>query len=241
VQIARRRIRELSEEVDQLHHESMRTAHQDLAEVHFGEVAGELRPARRRFLAQAAAGSALVIGSSVVPIGRLLPAAWAQDDPSDTDLATFAASLELAAVAAYNTAVGTGKLSGPGAAIGSMFAGHHQDHADALNAILGEEAVVEQANPAVLKEFGPKITGAADEDAILEVAYGIEEAATSTYLFSLGVIRDPRQAGALATILPVESQHATVLASMLDKDPGDYLIDFITDENALDPADYPAR
>lgn len=239
--IDRRRLRELSAEVDQLHHESMRTARQDLAEVHFGEVADELRPGRRRFLAQAAAGSALTLGATVLPVGRFLPAAWGAEEPSDADLAAFAAGLELAAVAAYNTAAGTGKLSGPASAVGTMFAGHHQDHADALNDILGEEAAVEKANPAVLKEFGPKLTGAANEKAILRVAYSIEEAAASTYLFALGVIRDPKQAGAVATILPVESQHATVLGSMLDMDPGEYLIDFVTTEHALDPADYPAR
>ena len=239
MQIDRRRLTELSEEVDDLHHQSMATVREGLAEVHFGEVADRLRPSRRRVLAGAAAGSAaLAAGSGFLPVGGLLtPAGSAEAD--DLALARFAAGLELAAVAAYNVASGTGRLSGPTAAIASMFAGHHQDHADALNAIVGEEEAVGKPNAAVLKRFAPRITRASDEKQILGIGLAIEEAATSTYYFALGVIEDPQHAGALATILPVESQHATVLGTLLGREPDSYLIDFVTADHALDPDDFP--
>lgn len=238
--IDHRQFTELSHEVDQLHHESMRTLEDEFAEVHFGAVAAEHREERRSFLKQVAAGGALLtVGSMVTPVGRLLPRAWAQDTPTDAELAAFAAGLELAAVAAYRTAVDTGKLSNATATVGAMFSGHHDEHAKALNAILGEAAVTEP-NKTVLAEFEPMISGAADEAAILEIAYGIEEAAASTYLFAIGTLTDAKNAGALGTILPVESQHATVLATVLGKDPSEYLIDFVNEDAALDPADFPA-
>ena len=83
------------------------------------------------------------------------------------------------------------------------------------------------------------IQGAADEDAVLNVLYGVEEAAASTYLATIGAITDATDAGTLATILPVESQHATVLGTFLQKDPSSYLIDFVTTDTALDIKDYP--
>jgi rubrerythrin len=240
VQIDKSQLDDLSQEADQLHHESMRTIREEFAEIHFGEVVPGHRNTRRSFLGKAGAGGALLtVGSMVMPLSRLMPAAWAQADPSDADLAKFAAGLELAAVRAYKAAAGTGKLSAQAKAVGVMFAGHHQDHADALNDILGDQAV-KAPNKTVLDKFGPMITGAKDEPAILEIARGVEEGAASTYLLAIGLLDDAKSAGALGTILPVESQHATVLATVLKKPASDYLIDFVTTDNALKPADYPA-
>lgn len=240
MQIDKRQLGVLSEEVDQLHHESMRTIRDDLAEIHFGEIAKATRGSRRDFMKKAGiGGAALTVGSMVAPVSRFLPAAWAQETPDDATLAKFAAGLELAAVAAYGVAVGTGKLSDATKTVGQMFAGHHQQHADALNSILGD-AAVEKANKSVVAAFGPMIEKAADEDAILDAARQVEEGAASTYLFALGAIADATTAGALATILPVESQHATVLATVLGLPADQYLLDFVTQDNVLDPAKYPA-
>ena len=240
MQIDKRQLAGLSEEVDQLHHESMKTLKDEFGEIHFGELAKNNRDARRDFMKKAGiGGAALTVGSMVSPISAFLPQAWAADAPSDADLAKFAASLELAAVAAYGVAVKTGKLSDAAKNVGTLFASHHQDHADALNSILGSAAVT-KPNTTVVNAFGPKIQAAADEAAILEIARTVEEGAASTYLFALGYLQDKKNAGALATILPVESQHATVLATVLKKPASDYLIDFLTLDNALDPAKYPA-
>jgi hypothetical protein len=240
LQIDRRQLADLADEVDQLHHESMRTIHEELGELHFGEIVPGHRENRRRFLAKAAAGGALLTtGSLVAPIGRLLPAAGAQAASKDVELASFMASLELAAVEAYKAAAGTGKLNNLVTEIGTMFAGHHQAHADALNQIVGEDAAITKPNAAVLQQFGPQISSAANQDAVLEIAFSLEEAAASTYLSVLSDIADSRDAGVLATILPVEGQHATVLGTILGKDPSEFLIEFVTTDAALDPADYP--
>ena len=242
MQIDKRQLKDMTEEVDQLHHESMRTLRDEFGEIHFGDGGKSLRNGRRDFMVKAGVGgAALAAGSLIAPVSGLMPAAWAADTATytDVDLAKFAAGLELAAVGAYQAAVKTGKLSDAAKGVGTVFATHHQDHADALNSILGS-AKVTAGNKTVLSTFGPKIAGAADEAAILDIARMIEEAAASTYLFAIGALTDPKNAGALATILPVESQHATVLATVLKKPASDYLIDFVTLDNALDPAKFPA-
>jgi len=234
VQIDKRRLAELSDEVDQLHHESMRTLRDSAT--------------RRSFLTKAATGGGLLaVGSMVAPISGFMPAAAAQEGEGeapvsdDVELAMFMAGLELAAVEVYRAAAATGKLTNAGNQIATMFGGHHQAHADALNEIIGEDAAITKPNATVVDEFAPMIRAAADEVAILEIAYSLEEAAASTYLVAVGELEDARHAGTLATILPVESQHATVIATALGKPASEYLIDFLTPDAAVDPADYPAE
>lgn len=241
MQIDNRQLAGLTAEVDQLHHESMRTLKEEFGEIHFGEVAKATRGGRRDFMKKAGVGGAvLTVGSMVSPIGRFIPSAWAQDAPlDDAALAKFAAGLELAAVAAYGVAVDTGKLSEAVTKVGATFQSHHQDHADALNSILGD-AAVDAPNNTVVTTFAPMIQDAADEAAILKIAYQIEEAAAATYLFALGAITDLKNAGALATILPVESQHAVVLGAATGMSPADYIPDFESPEAALNPSEFPA-
>ena len=123
-----------------------------------------------------------------------------------------------------------------------MFGGHHQDHADTLNGILGEEAAVTEPNAALRRRVraddrGRRRRGRHPRDRLLP------RGGRRLHLPR----RDRRcsktsgNAGALATILPVESQHATVLATVLGKTASEYLIDFLTTDAALDPADYPAE
>lgn len=239
--ISARELRSLVERVDDQHRDGMRTARQELEEVHFGETARRLGSTRRQLLGRAVAGGAvLAIGTSLVPVGRLLPAAAAQT-LSDVDIARFAASVELAAVAAYQAAVDSGKVtdSAVGAAA-TTFQSHHREHAAAFNGLVttngGEEA---PANAAVLAEFGPLLESAADQAALLEIAFQLEQAAASTYLFALGALTVPAAYSAVATILPVESQHAVVLGTVLGKAPADYLPGFETQDAALDPAALP--
>ena len=122
--------------------------------------------------------------------------------------------------------------------VGSLFAGHHQEHAEAFGGLAGS-AATRQPNAAILDAFGPMIAGAADQAAVLEIAYGLEEAAAATYLFALGALQSPQAAAATATVLPIESQHAVVLAFALGKDIPSFMPSFETVDQALDPADFP--
>ncbi|MCU1352291.1 MAG: ferritin-like domain protein [Acidimicrobiales bacterium] len=240
--IDKRLLLDLTDEVDQLHHESMRTFREEAEELHFGdESLREQREARRGFMTKVGVGGALLTaGALASPIAGFMPAAFAQGGLDDAAIATFAMTVEYAAVEAYKAAAGSGKLEPAVVTIGTTFAGHHKEHGDAFAGIVKATAADKKPNAAILKAFGPKLAAAKDQAALLEIAYTIEEAAAATYLFALGALTDKAHAAATATILPIESQHAVVLATALKKPLADYLPSFQTTKNALDPAKFPA-
>jgi hypothetical protein len=241
VHISAPELRSLVERVDDQHRDGMRTVRSEIEEVHFGEAARRAGPTRRQLLGRAAAGGAvLTIGSTLVPVSRLLPSAAAQA-PSDVDIASFAASVELAAVEAYQAAIDSGLVTDQAvAAAATTFQGHHAEHAAAFNGLATQNGADEVgANAAVLDAFGPMLQAATDQAGLLEIAYQLEEGAAATYLFALGVLTVPEAYAATATILPIESQHAAVLGTVLGKSPDEHLRSFENTDAALDPADFP--
>jgi len=238
VHIDHRQLQDMAADVDEQNRIAMQTMSDELGELHFGSAGEELRDARRRsFLTKAAVAAPLVaVGAATMPITRFLPSAFAAEGAApltDLDIAAYAVTVELAAVAAYQAAVKTGKLSPGSVTVGKSFASHHNQHAGAFSALIG------QANAAVLKAFGPMIASAPNEAAVLDIAYQIEEAAAATYLYALGAMQNKAAAGAVATILPIESQHAVVLGTALKKPTTAYLPSFQNQTAALDPAKYP--
>ena len=241
MEITTRALRQLADDVDDQHREAMATVHEDLREVHFGETSRVLARSRRRFLRDAGLGGAvLTLGSTLVPMARLMPAAWAQETLSDGDLAAFAERVELAAVEAYSAAIDTGLLDGGVVDVAEIFRRHHSEHADAFGAVASDAATGE-ANQAVLDVFAPQIGEAADQDALLQIAQDLENGAAATYYFSLGVLQDRDAALAAATVLPIESQHAVVLGQALGQDLEEYVPTFQGQEGALSPREYPVN
>lgn len=241
MEITTRALRQLAADVDDQHHEAMATIHEDLREVHFGETSRTLAGSRRNFLRNAGlGGAALTIGSTLVPFSRLMPAAWAQQTLSDGDLAAFAESVELAAVEAYTATIETGLLDGGVVDVAEIFREHHREHAEAFAGVASQDATGE-ANQAVLDVFGPLIADAADQAALLQIAQDLENGAASTYFYSLGVLQDRDAALAVATILPIESQHAVVLGQALGQELEEYVPTFQGQEGALSPTEYPVN
>ncbi|CAN5190260.1 hypothetical protein BH18ACT4_BH18ACT4_05350 [soil metagenome] len=238
MRLTTRELGHLASDVDDLHRDAMRSFRDDMAEVHHGETAKLLGRSRRRFMQRADAGGALLaVGSALMPVTRWIPKAGAQEN-DDPAIAAFAESVELAAVATYSAAAASGKLDPAVTAVGTMFAGHHQEHAGAFAGLSGGTATG-QPNQALLDDFAPMVAEAEDQAALLEIAFTLEVAAAATYLFALGALQDAAAAAATATILPVESQHAVVLGQALGKDVGEYMPSFETTDEALDPTDYP--
>ncbi len=236
-----RALRRLAHDVDEQHREQMRSLDNGLAGTH--------ATSRRRFLRRAAAGGAVMFGATAVPLATLVssvPTAGAQTtkveplSSGDTELTRFAQSLELAAVEAYGAIERSRRLTGPVAETARMFAGHHRDHADALGKILtegGADAVTE-ANAAVVQFVTAALRNASDEAGVLRVAFDLEQGAAASYLLALGRIESVTTAGAAATILPVESQHAVVWGQVLELPEPDFLPAFGDVDGAFDPATY---
>jgi len=193
----------------------------------------------------------VTIGSVTLPASRLLPAAFAQEEAkplTDEELAGFAESIELAAVAAYGAAVGSGMLKNSAVVqAATTFSGHHREHATAFAALAagkGGTKATGKPNPGVLQAVGDQIREASSEAGVIKVALDMENAASATYLFALGALKDTARAQLAASVLPVEAQHAVVLGQALGLDlskatDNDVVPAFETVTRAIAPDKFP--
>lgn len=220
MEITARQLRSMVEDVDDAHHQSMRTLASELEELHLGETGRRLVEGRREFLKKAGVGAAAALGTAFGASGVMARAAAAQAGlPVDVLVATYAARVELAAVAAYEAAAGRGLLDQATIGLATVFISHHNDHAGAFNGLLAAvgQPTVGEPDGGLLSQYSPLIATAPDAAALLEVALTLEQAAAATYVDALGRLELPEAALAVAQIAPVESQHALVLATALNK------------------------
>jgi hypothetical protein len=216
VEITARELRALARDVDERHHDAMKTFDDHAANTHRQIVDAS----RRRFLiGTGVGGAALVVGGALGP-GRWLPSASAQGI-TDEDLAAFAQSVELAAVAAYGMAAAA--LSAATKPVGMLFQTHHQQHADAFGAVAKTKAV-KGPNQKLVAALTPALQAVKDEKGALELAFTLENQAAETYAFGLTVASGAAAIGGMATILPIESEHAAVLGAALGKSPADIFV-----------------
>jgi hypothetical protein len=196
-------------------------------------------PTRRRFVRGAGLGAVTVaIGPSLLSLSRRSRSAPAQQS-GDPEITAFAESVELALVEAYQAAATSGKITTPAVAdAAGAFAEHHQEHGAAFGAAAGS-AATGRANPGLLDEVADQLEGAADENDVVEIAFGLESAAAATHLFALGALESPDALQATASILPVEAQHAVVLGVVLGKPATELFPTFENQDRALDSETFP--
>ena len=138
------------------------------------------------------------------------------------------ASLENLAVFAYGAALEAapkgqfGKKVPPAVAeFATNAMKQHKDHAEAFNAALksaGGEAYTE-TNPALTPAV-KKLFGAADSiPKLAMLALTLENTAGATYVKQMGVLTSADALSAVATIAPVERQHAAILSFILGEYP----------------------
>jgi rubrerythrin len=161
-------------------------------------------------------------------------------ESGDAGINAFAQSVELALAEAYAELERSGKVATSNALEATRtFAAHHQEHAAALGEAAGSDATT-TPNRRLANMFRARLRSASDERAALEVALELEDEAASTYLFALGVLEATGALQLAASILPVESQHAVVLASLLNQPPRETFSAFETQDQALRPDEFPA-
>ena len=156
-----------------------------------------------------AARTTAASATSMAPASSMAPSAASQD----LVLARTAASLEKLAVDTYGAA---GALLTTPAVLeaATMFADHHQQHLDALNAVVtgagGDE--VTMMNQAVFDALvKPALDAARTEADALMLAVALEEAAAQTYAFAGGALSTPELRSTIMTIGGVEARHAAAL------------------------------
>jgi rubrerythrin len=244
------RIRRLVERIDEQHREAMRTIEQDLGEVHFGARGAAVADSRRRFVRNLGLGGVLAAGAATAPTLAFASAAAAQSaggtsggdvelPEADLLIVDFAVSLELAAEEAYGLAIARRIFDSQVAEMGRTFARHHHDHAIALATLAGrDEETVGQPNAGLVDELAPRLDAATTTDELLQVLYDVEEGAAATYAEAIGTLESTDAVGPASSILPVESQHATAIGSMLDLPVEDWMPPFQTTADAFDPSTY---
>jgi rubrerythrin len=203
--ISYRDLHRLAGDVDELHHEQMRTFQEESADLHLDAV----RTARRSSLAVPAA----IGGAALVALPFMSSRASAQG-LDDQTIAGYAQGIELAAVEAYKAAAPV--LSSGTLPVAQLFMSHHQQHADAFGAVAGAKKA-SGPNQKLVTALGPTLQGIKDEMAALEFAFTLEGQAAYTYAAALTLLQDPAYAAATATILPIEAQHQVVLGLALGK------------------------
>jgi hypothetical protein len=212
-------------------------------------ILGVPSPSRRSLLKF---GGASVLGAAVLASGGFAVSAAGRPRPTsvptdtsaatgggmgpemDLVLAKTAASLEKLAVDTYGAAAGL--LIAPALLdAATMFADHHQQHLDALNAVItgAGAAAVTEANAAVNAALvQPAVEAAAAEPdpsqaetAAITLAVTLEEAATQTYCFAAGALSTPALRSTIMTIGGIEARHAAALRlAALGQAPADVFV-----------------
>ena len=203
MELTQQELAQLVEEVDHVHHEGMRHFHEEVAEAHLDAA----RTNRRRL-------AAVGVGAVAAPLLLTGIAAARRRAYTDEQIAGYAQSVELAAVAAYGMAAPL--LSAATAPVAQLFMSHHQQHADAFGAVAGASKA-DGPNQKLVTAVTPTLQGLNDENGALEFAFTLEGQAAYTYAAALTLLQDPAYAKATSTILPIEAQHQVVLGLALGK------------------------
>ena len=204
------------------------------------EIHGPRGLSRRRFLLDAGAGLAAVLGgSAAVFAGAADPADAAP--LTDQSVALFLQSIELAMVSAYGVASQNGKLHTPSSvALVNAYSAHHTAHASALAAFSASTST--QPNPGVLLAVGDEMREAPDEMHVLGVAFDSENAIAATYLYAIGVLKGVQVLQSCAGIFPVECAHGATLGQIIGRDPdndADMVPPFQTTDDVISITMYP--
>lgn len=192
------------------------------------ELLGVPAPGRRQFFKF---GGATIIGAAIL-------AACGDDDDDEADgsgddngdgesaatemdvvLLRTATSLELLAVAAYQTAIDSGVVTTRSIADAAvLFQSHHQEHAEALQGATeanGGTPFTEPNQFVFDNVVTPALPSLTSETAIVGFAATLEDAAAQTYAFAAGALSTPEFRQTIMSIGGVEARHLAILRTSL--------------------------
>jgi len=175
------------------------------------------QPRRDFFRAAGKAGLALGLAAAGRPL-LALPEKAAKGEKAlydDITLMNTALALEHEAIWAYGLAGKSGLLSEKAKEVGLAFQGSHEIHRDLLSeAIKGKGGQI--VEPKKEYVFGVPLT---NEKEVLELAFKLEIGAARVYLYVVDRFQDRALSAAAGRILSDEVLHATVLRSVLGREP----------------------
>lgn len=242
MQISEQELRAMTTHMVEMHEETFPVMKSSLLDLSSsirerGAIIGGSMASRRGFMA----GGTAVIGGLLLtacgsssnkttgtPSSGATTGSSAPSSGGDSAALATNASLENLAVFAYGAALKAAPMGKFGKTVPpavAEFATHamkqHKDHADAFNAALmnaGGQAYTKPdpaLTPTVLKLFGAvhSVPGLA------MLALTLENTAAATYTKQMGELTSPDALSAVATIAPVERQHAAILSFVLGEYP----------------------
>lgn len=226
-------LRSMTEEMNELHNATFPQLREALAE--FGASVRHRVPASRRtFLmggGAAVGGLALAAcsskGGTTTSQKSTKPSSSGGKGGKDNAALATNASLENLAVFAYDSVLKTapkgtfGKVPAAVAGFAMHAMAQHADHAKAFNAALvnagGKEFT--SPNPALKQTVLDAFGKLKDVPGVAKLALLLENTASATYTKQMGTLTSPDALAAVATIQPVERQHAAILHFVLGEYP----------------------
>ncbi len=171
---------------------------------------------RDLFRDAARAGLALGLAAAGRPVFAL-PVGPKAGKPAQDDITLMntALALEHQAIWAYGLAGSSGLLSAKAKEVGLLFQGSHELHRDLLVDTIKKKG----GSPADAEKeykFGVPL---ANEKDVLELAFKLEVGAARVYLYVVDRFADRALSASAGRILSDEVLHATVLRSVLGRDP----------------------
>jgi hypothetical protein len=237
---------DMTRDLDDVHHETMPSMHDSLAE--WRESSTDVRDgiarlvstpsSRRAFLlgggavlgGMALVGSGMGGGLAAAATGRgasVSTAKSAEKLSGDLAVVALAASLEHLAVGTYQAGIDAATKGSLGAVppavvtFAQTVQGQHKAHAAAWNAVLtgaGKQAI-SGVDTTVKKSVDKAFAQVKDVPGLAKLALELENGAAATYLAAIGAVKSPAGIKTAATIQPVEMQHAAILGFLLGQYP----------------------
>lgn len=171
-----------------------------------------------KILAAAAAAAAAGTGTA---FGALLAGKAFAAQPTDVQILQTAASIEVLAVATYQTAltlpfIGGSSANGVVKAFAQMTMAQHQQHQQAFNAAVTKLGGKPQNNPdpALLQVVNKAKPGLSGPAPVVALALELEQGAAETYVANVAALADANAKAVTASIMGVEAQHAAILRAV---------------------------
>ncbi len=239
MQISEAELRSMTAHMEEMHEETF-----PVLASHLQDLGASIRTTTAEIGARRSSRRTFFAGSGVVAGGLLLAACGSSDTGgtaapvasattgggSADDKAALAtnASLEALAVFAYDSALKAAPMGKFGKSVPAAVAEfatvakkQHQDHQDAFNAALvaaGGKAFT-APDPALAAAVTKMFGDVKDVPGLAKLALTLENTAAATYIQQMSTLMSPMALSAVATIAPVEQQHAAILYFVLGEYP----------------------
>ncbi|MFN8028707.1 MAG: ferritin-like domain-containing protein [Acidimicrobiia bacterium] len=216
------RLRDLLEQSQDLHHDTMRVTRTSLDEMvelgHEPDVEPASPASTHSLLAGLPTGGMLAAAGLGTAMVALLASPAFAGSSADVQRLQTAAAIENLAVATYDTALGLDFIGGGSAnpvvkAFVTTTKQQHEDHAKAFNAAvtrLGGKPQT-QPDPVLLGVVNQAKPGLTDAAAVVDLAIELETGAAATYVADIPAFGNKNARAVTASIMGVEAQHVAVL------------------------------